>query len=76
MPQNLPGHCEEAMNRKNELLLTDEPVEFEAKPVEAQELQDIVMNWQMDVHCDELKNLPCGTAPKLQLPPGVAMVLK
>jgi hypothetical protein len=44
MPQNLPGHCEEAMNRKNKLLLTDEPVEFEAKPVEVKELQDIVMN--------------------------------
>jgi len=40
------GHCEEAMNRKNTLLLTNEPVEFEEWPVEVQELQDMVMNWQ------------------------------
>jgi hypothetical protein len=32
--------------------------------------------WIGNGHCDELENLPCGTPPKLQLPPGVAMVLK
>ena len=32
--------------------------------------------WIGSGHCDEVENLPCGTLPKLQLPPEVAMVLK
>jgi hypothetical protein len=60
------------MNRKNELLLTDNQLSLKQNGFKFKSFKSS----RASGHCDELKNLPCGTAPKLQLPPGVAMVLK